>query len=261
MNGRFLNNEKQQFSNMDVKFDTLDLLTTTPNVDTVDSTMRSSIIEGCHGSQIVTSSPWPTTQYPGSQEDAISYKVGHMSMFQHQPDLTARNVSSLNPFTYFPSSVPALEYSSSASPIISNFRQFDISDFEEFGDLPQLHGPLDLPSWSDRSSPYPNLPYQDVGTQLSTAAPSSPWDDQLPEDDTVNETAATIPSGIDYDPPYAQWLYDCLIQAPAHQMVLRDIYSWAKINIPKVKESIVSDPNAKGWQNSIRHNLSMNQVL
>lgn len=55
--------------------------------------------------------------------------------------------------------------------------------------------------------------------------------------------------------PYAKTLYRCLRDAPNHTMVLRDIYEWFKNNTPRGKE-----PQEKGWQNSIRHNLSMNQV-
>ena len=55
--------------------------------------------------------------------------------------------------------------------------------------------------------------------------------------------------------PYAKSLYRCLKDAPNHTMVLRDIYEWFKENTARGK-----DPHEKGWQNSIRHNLSMNQV-
>jgi hypothetical protein len=59
----------------------------------------------------------------------------------------------------------------------------------------------------------------------------------------------------DRDEPYAQRIFRCLKEAPNHTMVLKDIYKWFKENTDKGK-----DPNIKGWQNSIRHNLSMNKV-
>ena len=55
--------------------------------------------------------------------------------------------------------------------------------------------------------------------------------------------------------PYAKRIYRCLINAPGHTMVLRDIYEWFIMNTEKGKE-----PEASGWKNSIRHNLSMNKV-
>ncbi|OJD40494.1 forkhead domain-containing protein [Diplodia corticola] len=57
----------------------------------------------------------------------------------------------------------------------------------------------------------------------------------------------------DKNEPYAKLIYRALMERPDHTMVLRDIYDWFKRYTDKPKES-----NTKGWQNSIRHNLSMN---
>lgn len=57
------------------------------------------------------------------------------------------------------------------------------------------------------------------------------------------------------DKPYARLIYEALMQAPGHRMMLREIYEWFVRNTTKPKES-----GTNGWQNSIRHNLSMNQV-
>jgi hypothetical protein len=77
---------------------------------------------------------------------------------------------------------------------------------------------------------------------------STPMVDDLPlddEDDFENEKHE----------PYAKTLFRCLKEAPNNTMVLRDIYDWFKVNTSRGK-----DAHEKGWQNSIRHNLSMNQV-
>lgn len=79
------------------------------------------------------------------------------------------------------------------------------------------------------------------GSELSTASPS-----EYEEEEEYNE-------GI-YDKPYAQLIYEALIQAPGHRMLLRDIYDWFTKNTRK------SVGGTNGWQNSIRHNLSMNRV-
>lgn len=55
------------------------------------------------------------------------------------------------------------------------------------------------------------------------------------------------------EPPYAKLIYRALMDAPEHQMVLKDIYEWIAQNTDKAR-----DPAFKGWQNSVRHNLSMN---
>ena len=57
------------------------------------------------------------------------------------------------------------------------------------------------------------------------------------------------------EPPYAKLIYRALMDAPNHQMVLKDIYDWIARNTDKAR-----DPAFKGWQNSVRHNLSMNGV-
>jgi Forkhead domain len=62
-------------------------------------------------------------------------------------------------------------------------------------------------------------------------------------------------SNVDKEQPYAQLIYRALMEAPGHTMVLRDIYNWFRRNTDKA-----TDKETKGWQNSIRHNLSMNGV-
>ena len=57
------------------------------------------------------------------------------------------------------------------------------------------------------------------------------------------------------EPPYAKLIYRALMDSPGHKMVLKDIYEWIAQNTDKAR-----DPNFKGWQNSVRHNLSMNGV-
>ncbi|KAF1930470.1 uncharacterized protein M421DRAFT_58836 [Didymella exigua CBS 183.55] len=58
---------------------------------------------------------------------------------------------------------------------------------------------------------------------------------------------------IDKEQPYAQLIFRALLDAPDHTMVLRDIYDWFRRHTDKATHS-----ETKGWQNSIRHNLSMN---
>ncbi|KAF1364232.1 hypothetical protein EJ07DRAFT_99571 [Lizonia empirigonia] len=58
---------------------------------------------------------------------------------------------------------------------------------------------------------------------------------------------------IDKEQPYAQLIYRALLDAPNHTMILRDIYDWFRRYTDKAAQS-----ETKGWQNSIRHNLSMN---
>lgn len=55
--------------------------------------------------------------------------------------------------------------------------------------------------------------------------------------------------------PYNQLLCRCLKEMEGYEALLKDIYVWFERNTDKAR-----DPRQKGWQNSIRHNLSMNEV-
>lgn len=56
------------------------------------------------------------------------------------------------------------------------------------------------------------------------------------------------------DPPYSELIYQALKSAPDMKLSLQGVYSWFERNTTKGKDQ------KKGWQNSIRHNLSMNAV-
>ncbi|KAK4953070.1 hypothetical protein LTR10_008775 [Elasticomyces elasticus] len=55
---------------------------------------------------------------------------------------------------------------------------------------------------------------------------------------------------------YAKLLWRCLLDAPEHTMTLKELYDWIKEHSQKAK-----DPKNRGWQNSVRHNLSMNAAF
>jgi|TARA_R110002003_G_scaffold140_13_gene12824 hypothetical protein len=88
-------------------------------------------------------------------------------------------------------------------------------------------------------------PYSDM-TRAST--PSG--DPRYPRDHDSGNLGA-----IDKEQPYAQLIYKALLEADNHTMILRDIYDWFTKHTDKALNS-----ETKGWQNSIRHNLSMNGV-
>ncbi|KAK4184934.1 hypothetical protein QBC35DRAFT_33553 [Podospora australis] len=55
--------------------------------------------------------------------------------------------------------------------------------------------------------------------------------------------------------PYAKLIYRAFMSKPNHAMTLQEIYQWFRENTDKGKD------DSKGWQNSIRHNLSMNMAF
>lgn len=81
---------------------------------------------------------------------------------------------------------------------------------------------------------------------------------EMPIDDSpgtvVNNDESDADSSVATE-PYAQLICRALKSVPGHGMVLKEIYEWFEKNTDKAKNA-----SSKGWQNSIRHNLSMNGV-
>jgi len=76
-------------------------------------------------------------------------------------------------------------------------------------------------------------------------------EERSPTDKTIN----LEDDSENVDPCYAELLRQCLLEAPDFTMSLRELYAWVAEHSPKAK-----DPKNTGWKNSVRHNLSMNQV-
>lgn len=98
-------------------------------------------------------------------------------------------------------------------------------------------------SSSARSSPSIKIEYPVANNIELMWSPATMMDDESDEDGS---------SSLE---PYAQLIYRALKSVAGHAMVLKEIYEWFEKNTDKAK-----DPLSKGWQNSIRHNLSMNGV-
>lgn len=73
--------------------------------------------------------------------------------------------------------------------------------------------------------------------------------------DCANAIPEEDESGDNVDLCYAQLLYRCLQEAPDHTMSLKNVYEWVRQHSQKARDS-----SGTGWQNSVRHNLSMNAV-
>lgn len=99
------------------------------------------------------------------------------------------------------------------------------------------------------TSLYPNT------SHLHTAVPGSAGMYPSIEGNETMDSYDTDIEDAKSEPPYAKLIYQALMDAPEHKLVLKDIYAWISENTDKAK-----DPAFKGWQNSVRHNLSMNGV-
>jgi hypothetical protein len=108
------------------------------------------------------------------------------------------------------------------------------------------------PAFSDSVTPPSGSP--------SLMAPRSRIDDDTLEGSSRAEEGPVAREDLEEDDagsdkPYARLIWEALMQAPGHRMMLREIYAWFLHNTNKARDS-----GSNGWQNSIRHNLSMNQV-
>jgi len=163
------------------------------------------------------------------QLDSFGGTMEPQMMFRHQDNLTPAEPSDLNPSfaMSFSDCSPDILSGTTASPHLS----FSSSNEQYYPASAWQHN---LPS------------FQLPEVEGSIVSMSDGFEDE-DEDEDEDE-------GL-YDKPYAQLIYDALMEAPGHRMLLRDIYDWFLQNTRKPRES-----GTNGWQNSIRHNLSMNQV-
>ena len=136
-------------------------------------------------------------------------------------------------------------------------------------------GPNGLLIQTPSTTPSPEPTYsvdhdQSLGEDLNLPT-YNPWEMNVPfnasgfphpatkqsmDEDTAtdgDDEPINIVDGIDLS--YAKELERCLRRMPEYTLPLKDIYAWIKENTNKVK-----DPQSRGWQNSVRHNLSLNEV-
>lgn len=82
-----------------------------------------------------------------------------------------------------------------------------------------------------------------------------PWDSTERDIFADHDGSESVDTAEVAEPCYARLLYSCLMGAPDNTLSLKDLYEWVRQHTQKAK-----DPKNKGWQNSVRHNLSMNAV-
>ncbi|KAK2937011.1 Fork head domain [Fusarium oxysporum f. sp. vasinfectum] len=142
----------------------------------------------------------------------------------------------------------------------------------EIDGLPQNYSPVTIPSSSAGALSCSGSPQEPLlGTPvLMKARHESPAG--VPEYRANSEVVqegkdlqAAAAGGAKTDEPYAKLLYRALMSVPDHAMTLQEIYQWFRENtdkdIKKDKSEKRPGKNAEGWQNSIRHNLSMNDAF
>ncbi|KAL4906590.1 hypothetical protein BDW74DRAFT_176906 [Aspergillus multicolor] len=219
-----------------------------------------------------SSSSSPEAMLPYQQPWAVEPAM-NCSLFQPQPtvepsqDGLPRVVPSMGRCNEWPGPLMASNYSSSrqlkpemrrlpAGKHLPDWAHSRPSEAASFSLYKASH-PLPPHSHSSSSSnpattivspPSTSMPYQSL--PLSVVSPPI----KLEMDRDVAPTAsADEAEDTNADPPYSQLIYEALSAAPGKKLPLQGIYLWFEKNTAKGR-----DRGSKGWQNSIRHNLSMN---
>ncbi|KAJ4329147.1 hypothetical protein N0V84_000271 [Fusarium piperis] len=144
----------------------------------------------------------------------------------------------------------------------------------EVDGLPSSQSPATIPTSSGGVLSGTNSPREgllDAPTYMTAKKEESPAGEPenlaSPEKQPETRESQGLSSGIGAKPeePYAQLIYRALMGAPGHAMTLQEIYQWFRDNTDKESKNEntgkKSGKNAEGWQNSIRHNLSMNKAF
>ncbi|KAK3693348.1 hypothetical protein B0T22DRAFT_476197 [Podospora appendiculata] len=97
-----------------------------------------------------------------------------------------------------------------------------------------------------------NGQYHRMGPSGLRSSPPSP----VPSAPDASGCSPGILANSKNEEPYARLIYRAFMStAPSYSMTLQEIYQWFRDNTDKGRS------DSKGWQNSIRHNLSMNRAF
>lgn len=193
----------------------------------------------------------------GSLTPSTKHSLNQAVYYQDRIQVVDQGYSINTPASYGPG-MDALECS--LHPDHSNYGdlQFNTDSFQEYTTIVDDVPITTLP-------PNTNLPFYETRTAMrqdrkDTLQFAEAEGDMEPEykDDAwwlLGDSPSSIEApGSKMDEPYAQLIYRAFMSRPNKSMTLQEIYQWFRENTDKSKSE------GKGWQNSIRHNLSMNGV-
>lgn len=107
------------------------------------------------------------------------------------------------------------------------------------------------------ASEVPALEYDSTSADDGAYGRRNWTDSPMPDEiDSLPGSAEADDNMENADPCYAELLRQALMEKKDdHTMLLKDLYEWVRTHSSKAQ-----DPSNRGWQNSVRHNLSMNAV-
>ena len=233
----------------------------------VDNTRRLSITQHCRSGSVHAS------QYPLQQQDGSEFFTPSQvnDVYQSTQGVPNYWVSELPhftetsmPFALLPTQPMPENYTSQCIPSaslppavfskeilpIDQFSNNDLATFDSINPTSFFHNQV-LPL-----SDVPALEYENLSDEAAHGRrqwTDSPMPDEI---DSLTGSGETDDSLENSDPCYAELLRQALMdKEDDHTMLLKDLYEWVRTHSSKAQ-----DPSNKGWQNSVRHNLSMNAV-
>ncbi|CAD0085172.1 unnamed protein product [Aureobasidium vineae] len=183
-----------------------------------------------------------------------NYWVGDLPQFTETSMPFALLPTQTTPGNYASQCIPSASLPPAAFSkeplLIDQFSNNDLTAFDNTNPTSFFHSQV-LPL-----SDVPALDYDNVSDE--NAYGRRQWTDSpMPDEiDSLAGSGETDDSLENTDPCYAELLRQALMEKKDdHTMLLKDLYEWVRTHSSKAQ-----DPSNKGWQNSVRHNLSMNAV-
>ncbi|KAI5269428.1 hypothetical protein E4T47_07138 [Aureobasidium subglaciale] len=240
----------------------------------VDNINRLSIAHHCR-SDSINGRDYPLQQHspegdPGffapSQANAIfpsnqimpNYWIGDLPQF-NEPSMSfalqsPQAMQGVYTSQFVPSaSLPPAAFSKEPLPIDHQFSSGDLTTFDDTTPNSFYHSNNQILPLSD----VPALEYDSTSDEYAYSRRQ--WTDSPIPDEvhTLEDTGEADDSLENSDPCYAELLRQALMEKEDdHTMLLKDLYEWVRTHSSKAQ-----DPSNKGWQNSVRHNLSMNAAF
>lgn len=190
---------------------------------------------------LVPENVYPHPFYMASQPRTSSVVASRAGMENQSSPLSLKRVGNDDDFISWP-----------AEPITPSFlphgtfhrypAQMETSETKSV----TTHTTSPSPAISISSQQSPSRSFDSMSPAASATA-TDPTSPQTSLGDNSDQDASA-------ESPYSKLIFDALMSTQEKMMPLQEIYAWFEKNTSKGK-----DKN-KGWQNSIRHNLSMNAV-